>query len=163
DFWSWRSSSRAASSAASESARIIRCTMPSRSPRNMCSVRHRPIPSAPKERARAESSGVSALVRTRRRRNWSAYPRTLAKCPAGDHAVEVVGARLGADEDDLLPRLGVLLGVVGGEVHRTDGGAGRGVEALGDGLEGRLGVELGVEQLVELGGLDPQDGLLRLD
>ena len=36
-----------------------------RSPsKNMCSVRHRPIPSAPKSRATLASCGVSALVRT---------------------------------------------------------------------------------------------------
>ena len=35
-----------------------------RSPRNMCSVRHRPMPSAPNRRARAASSAVSALART---------------------------------------------------------------------------------------------------
>ena len=38
------------------------------SPRNMCSVRHRPIPSAPRSRAFVAWSGVSALARTRSRR-----------------------------------------------------------------------------------------------
>ena len=41
-------------------------------PRNMCSVRHRPIPSAPRARAFVDCSGVSALARTRMRRRASA-------------------------------------------------------------------------------------------
>ena len=50
-------------------ARIISCTIGSRSwAMNMCSVRQRPMPSAPNSRALAASSGVSAFARTRRRR-----------------------------------------------------------------------------------------------
>ena len=40
----------------------------------MCSVRHRPMPCAPRSRAFADWSGVSALARTRRRRRASATP-----------------------------------------------------------------------------------------
>ena len=47
------------------------------SPKNMCSVRHRPMPSAPSSRARRASSGVSAFARTPRRRSSSAQPRTV--------------------------------------------------------------------------------------
>ena len=43
---------------------------------NMCSVRQRPMPSAPNSRARAASSGVSALARTPSRRISSAQPTT---------------------------------------------------------------------------------------
>ena len=39
----------------------------------MCSVRHRPIPLAPRTRARCASSGVSALARTPSRRRSSAW------------------------------------------------------------------------------------------
>ena len=46
---------------------------------NMCSVRQRPIPSAPNSRALAESSGLSAFVRTFRRRMPSAHSRIAAK------------------------------------------------------------------------------------
>ena len=49
--------------------------------KNMCSVRHRPMPSAPKVRAWAASWGVSALVRTFRRRYWSAQPMTRPNSP----------------------------------------------------------------------------------
>ena len=49
-----------------------------RSPRNMCSVRHSPMPWAPKRRARAASSGVSALARTSSRRTASARSRVRA-------------------------------------------------------------------------------------
>ena len=57
----------------SSSATISRSTSSRRSPRNMCSVRHSPMPWAPNRRARAESSGVSALARTRSRRAPSAW------------------------------------------------------------------------------------------
>ena len=50
---------------ASSSARIISRTALMRSPsKNMCSVRQRPIPSAPNIKACAASFGVSALART---------------------------------------------------------------------------------------------------
>ena len=47
---------------------------------NMCSVRQRPIPSAPNSRARAASSGVSALARTRSRRSSSDHSSTVSRC-----------------------------------------------------------------------------------
>ena len=46
---------------------------------NMCSVRQRPMPSAPNSRAFAASSGVSAFARTRRRRIPSAQPSSVSK------------------------------------------------------------------------------------
>ena len=46
---------------------------------NMCSVRQRPMPSAPNSRALAASSGVSAFARTFRRRISSAQPRIVSK------------------------------------------------------------------------------------
>ena len=46
---------------------------------NMCSVRQRPIPSAPNSRALTASSGVSAFARTRRRRIASAQPSSVSK------------------------------------------------------------------------------------
>ena len=51
------------------------------SPKNMCSVRHRPIPSAPNSRALAASAGVSALVRTLSVRDLSAHAMSVAKSP----------------------------------------------------------------------------------
>ncbi len=57
----------------------IRCSTSSRrSPRNMCSVRHSPMPSAPKRRARVASAGVSALARTPSRRVASACSMSRA-------------------------------------------------------------------------------------
>jgi hypothetical protein len=47
---------------------------------NMCSVRHRPIPSAPNSRALAASSGVSALARTPSVRSSSAQASTVSNC-----------------------------------------------------------------------------------
>ena len=56
--------SSAASRSSVESDRMSRSISARRSPRNMCSVRHRPMPCAPSLRARFASSGVSALART---------------------------------------------------------------------------------------------------
>ena len=62
------------------SARIISWTTGSRSsPKNMCSVRQRPMPSAPNSRARAASAGLSAFARTFSRRSSSAQPRIVWK------------------------------------------------------------------------------------
>ncbi len=49
------------------------------SPKNMCSVRHRPMPVAPNSRERLASSGVSALARTSIVLNSSAHRRTVSK------------------------------------------------------------------------------------
>jgi hypothetical protein len=48
------------------------------SPKNMCSVRHSPMPSAPNSRALRASSGVSALARTRSVRSSSAHFRMVS-------------------------------------------------------------------------------------
>ena len=66
----------------SPSARTRSSTSWRRSPRNMCSVRHSPMPSAPKRRARSASSGVSALVRTPSRRVASACADEPVRRPA---------------------------------------------------------------------------------
>ena len=64
-FWATRSSSSAAASSFGVAARIMRRTIGRRSsPRNMCSVRHRPMPSAPNCRALVASGPLSALART---------------------------------------------------------------------------------------------------
>ena len=80
DCWTGSSLSRATRRAASSRAMIISCTIGSRSwAMNMCSVRQRPIPSAPNSRALAASSGVSAFARTRSRRSSSAQSRIVPK------------------------------------------------------------------------------------
>ncbi len=86
--------------------------------------------------------------------------------PLGDrHSVKVVGRGLDADEDDLLAAADPLDRHVGVEDRLADGRAGRRVEALGDplGLLARAGVELGPQELVDLGGFDPADRLLLRD
>ena len=76
------------------SARIIRRTTGSRSsPRNMCSVRHSPIPSAPSRRALAASSPLSALARTPR------WPARISSAH-DEHRVEL-RRRVGRGEGDL--------------------------------------------------------------
>ena len=60
-----RNSSNAAASSAGVLAKIMRRTTGKRSgAKNMCSVRHNPIPSAPYSRAFVASSSVSAFART---------------------------------------------------------------------------------------------------
>ena len=90
------SASRAACRSSGSCARISRSTSSRRSPRNMCSVRHRPMPSAPNRRARAESGPLSAFVRTLSRRAMSACrmirstDATSGDESAGDGALEVL-------------------------------------------------------------------------
>ena len=80
DCWWGRSFSSARRRSSSPEARIISRTTGSRSSAmNMCSVRQRPIPSAPNSRALAASSGVSAFARTFRRRKPSAHSRIVSK------------------------------------------------------------------------------------
>ena len=68
---------------------------------NMCSVRQRPIPSAPNSRAFAASSGVSALARTRSRRASSAQPRIVSKFSS------IAGGTSGTGADDHASRSAV--------------------------------------------------------
>ncbi len=78
--WRGRSLARAAFLCSTVSARIISRIGPILpSPKNMCSVRQRPMPSAPKATALADWSGWSALVRILRVRYLSAQAMTLAK------------------------------------------------------------------------------------
>ena len=94
----------------SSAATNISFTSRSRSaPKNMCSVRQRPIPSAPKERARAASAGASALARTRRRAQLVG-PRSTVLNSIRDlrrdqrHVIERDRARRPVDRDRLPPR-----------------------------------------------------------
>ena len=84
---SFSSSASASSSSTGPSARMNRCTSGNRSPRNMCSVRHSPIPSAPNRRATCASCGRSALVRTLSRRKPSAHSRMVSNGPDGSGVI----------------------------------------------------------------------------
>ena len=76
----------------------------------------------------------------------------------GDHhSVDVLGARLAADEDDVLALLRRGLCVVGSEVRATHCRTRGSSESLGDRL--RLRGELGVEHLIEVFGRHAHDGL----
>ena len=83
-----------ASRASSSSARISRSTCWRRSPRNMCSVRHSPMPSPPNRRARSASSTVSAFARTRSRRTSSARPITRCTARTRSSAPAPSGSRV---------------------------------------------------------------------
>ena len=79
------------------------------------------------------------------------------------HAVNVVGRRLPADEDDRLAGLSPLLGRVGVEDDLPARRARGRVEALRRDLELGALVEPRVEKLVELGGIDARDRLVAVD
>ena len=81
----------------------------------------------------------------------------------GDHALEVVRRGLPAHEDAGLVLVGAVDGLLGGEDDLAHGGARGGVHALGEDLEVGLGVELRVQELVELLGGHAHDGLLAGD
>ena len=77
----------------------------------------------------------------------------------------VRGAGLETNQNDLLAALVPLLGLFSGEDDLAAGSAGGGAEALADrggGLQSG-GVELGVEQGVEVAGIDHGDSLLLVD
>ena len=79
--WKGSSLASAARRSASVSATIISRIGPIfPSPKNMCSVRQRPMPSAPSFTAISAWSGWSALARTPRRRALSAQPSRRAYC-----------------------------------------------------------------------------------
>lgn len=82
--WRWYGSSldSAARRPASSEARIIsRMAMMRCGSKNMCSVRQRPMPSAPNWRAVEASSGVSALARTFIVRTASTHSIRTPKSP----------------------------------------------------------------------------------
>ena len=80
----------------------------------------------------------------------------------GDHALDVLGAGLQTDQDHLLTPLGPLLGVLSGKDDLAAGGTGGGGQGggYGGGLLQGGGVELGVEQGVQVTGVDHGHGLL---
>ena len=83
----------------------------------------------------------------------------------GSHALDVLGAGLKTDEDDLFAVGGPGLCVLGGEDNTAAGSARRGGQALADDLGGlqRGGVELRVQQGIELLRLHAHDGLFAGD
>ena len=77
----------------------------------------------------------------------------------GDHAGKVVGRGLPADQNALSARLGGGNRVSSGEDRLANGSAGAGVQAARDDIVVGVLVELRVQQLVKLIGIDAHDGL----
>ena len=69
------------------------------SSKNMCSVRQRPMPSAPKPRAVLASSGVSALARTFIRRFSSAQPISFWKSDDSSGSIIGMAPRITSPEE----------------------------------------------------------------
>ena len=83
--------------------------------------------------------------------------------PGSMHAVDILRAGLGPDQDDVLALLGQLFSLVRREGDLPRGRARRGGETDGDLLLLRLGVEGRMEKLVQRRRLDPADGRLLVD
>ena len=81
----------------------------------------------------------------------------------GDHTLQVVGVGLPADQNDLMALGRTRDGVVTREHDLAHGGTGAGVKAECERLVLLGGVELRVQELVELGGVDAAHGLLTGD
>ena len=81
------------------------------------------------------------------------------------HALDILGAGLQTDQNHLMAGLGPAGGVLGVEDDLAAGGAGRGGQRAGHGgggLQGR-GVELGMEQGVQLLGIHHEQGVVHGD
>ena len=81
----------------------------------------------------------------------------------GDHALEVVRVRLPAHKDDLAPLGRAGDGVIGAEDDLADGRPGARVQAAREHIIFSGGVELGMQELVELLGVDAANGFLAGD
>ena len=80
-----------------------------------------------------------------------------------DHALQVIGVGLPANQNDLVALVGARDGIVAREHDLAYGGAGAGVKAAGQGLVLLGGVELRMQKLVELRRIDATHGLLAGD
>ena len=81
----------------------------------------------------------------------------------GDHSLKVVGVGLPADQNDLMALGRTRDGVIAREHDLAHGGTGAGVKAACERLVLLGGVELRVQELVELRGIDAAHGLLTGD
>ena len=90
---------------------------------------------------------------------------TMARQDAlgGDHTLQVIGVGLPADQNDLMALGRTRDGVIAREHDLTHGGTGAGVKAVCKRLVLLRGVELRVQELVELSGVDAAHGLLTGD
>ena len=81
----------------------------------------------------------------------------------GDHTLQVVGVGLPADQNDLMALGGTRDGVIAREHDLAHGGTGTGVKAACERLVLLGGVELRMQELVELRGVDAAHGLFTGD
>ena len=81
----------------------------------------------------------------------------------GDHALQVVGVGLPTNQNDLVALVGARDGVVAREHDLAHGGTGAGIKTAGESLVLLGGVELWVQELVELRGIDAAHSLIAGD
>ena len=81
----------------------------------------------------------------------------------GDHALQVIGVGLPANQNDLVTLVGARDGIVAREHDLAHGGTRAGVEAASQNLVLLGGIELRMQELVELRGIDAAHGLLAGD
>ena len=81
----------------------------------------------------------------------------------GDHALQVIGVGLPANQNDLVALVGARDGIIAREHDFAHGGTRTGVKTAGQSLVLLGGIKLRVQKLVELGGIDTGHGLLAGD
>ena len=81
----------------------------------------------------------------------------------GDHALQVVGVGLPTNQNDLVTLVGARDGIVAREHDLAHSGTRAGVQTAGQSLVHLGGVELRVQELVELRGIDAAHGLFAGD
>ena len=81
----------------------------------------------------------------------------------GDHALQVVGVGLPTNQNDLVALVGARDGVVAREHDLAHGGTGAGIKTAGESLVLFGSVELWVQELVELRGIDAAHSLIAGD
>ena len=91
---------------------------------------------------------------------WLVLPPWLVKIPSADHTLQVIGVGLPADQNDLMALGRTRNGVIAREHDLAHGGTGTGVKAACERLVLLGGIELRVQELVELRGIDAAHGLL---
>ena len=114
------------------------------------------------ERAGAGNAGPPHAARHHRGVGGHAAPggENAARCM---HAVNVFRAGFGPHQDDGALFGRQSFGFLGGEHHFAGGGAWRGAQTRGEFFAGRGGIECGMEQLIERGRIDAQDGGVFVD
>ena len=128
----------------------------------MCATDHRPPSQVDLDHAGAADAGPPHAPGHHGRVAGHAAPGGQ-DAPGGVHAMDILGAGLCADQDDVLALFGQIFGLVRREGDLARGRARRGGEANGDLFLLGPGIEGRVQELVQRRRLDPADRRLLID